>query len=32
MMLILILVTLENLLANTFYKESARPTPAGAAA
>ena len=32
MMLILIVVTLENLLANTFYKESARPTPAGAAA
>jgi hypothetical protein len=34
MMLILLLVTLENLLANTFYKEAPRPTaaPAGAAA
>jgi Aerotolerance regulator N-terminal len=32
MMLIMIVVTLENLLANTFYKESSRPTPAGAAA
>ena len=32
MMLILIIVTLENILANTFYKESARPTPAGASA
>ncbi len=32
MMLILIIVTLENVLANTFYKESPRPTPAGASA
>ncbi|MFO0891852.1 MAG: BatA domain-containing protein [Isosphaeraceae bacterium] len=32
MMLILLVVTLENFLANTFYKESARPNPAGAAA
>jgi hypothetical protein len=32
MILILIIVTLENFLANTFYKESARPNPAGAAA
>jgi hypothetical protein len=32
MMLILIVVTLENFLANTFYKESPRPSPAGAAA
>jgi hypothetical protein len=32
MMLILLIVTLENFLANTFYKESARPAPAGAAA
>jgi hypothetical protein len=32
MMLILILVTLENFLANTFYKESARPSAAGSAA
>ncbi len=32
MMLILIIVTLENLLANTFYKESPRPPPAGASA
>jgi hypothetical protein len=32
MMLILIIVTLENLLANTFYKESSRPAPAGASA
>jgi hypothetical protein len=32
MMLILIIVTLENLLANTFYKESARPAAAGAGA
>jgi hypothetical protein len=32
MMLILLLVTLENLLANTFYKEAPRPAPAGAAA
>ncbi len=31
MMLILLVVTLENFLANTFYKESARPAPAGAA-
>ena len=32
MILIMIIVTLENLLANTFYKESPRPSPAGAAA
>ncbi len=32
MMLILIIVTLENLLANTFYKEPPRPTPAGVSA
>ena len=32
MMLILIVVTLENLLANTFYKESPRPAPAVAPA
>ena len=32
MMLILIIVTLENFLANTFYKESPRPTAAGASA
>jgi hypothetical protein len=32
MMLILIIVTLENFLANTFYKETARPATAGAAA
>jgi len=32
MMLILIIVTLENLLANTFYKESPRPSPAGVSA
>jgi len=32
MMLILIIVTLENFLANTFYKESPRPSPAGASA
>ncbi len=32
MMLILIIVTLENLLANTFYKESPRPPAAGASA
>jgi hypothetical protein len=32
MMLIMILVTLENLLANTFYKEAPRSAPAGAAA
>jgi hypothetical protein len=32
MMLILIIVTLENLLANTFYKESPRPAPAGTSA
>lgn len=30
MMLILIIVTLENFLANTFYRESARPDPVGA--
>jgi hypothetical protein len=30
MMLILFVVTLENFLANTFYKESPRPNPAGA--
>ena len=32
MILILIVVTLENVLANTFYKESPRPATAGAAA
>ena len=32
MMLIMIIVTLENLLANTFYKEAGRPAPASAAA
>jgi hypothetical protein len=32
MMLILIVVTLENFLANTFYKEAPQPTPARAAA
>lgn len=32
MMLIMIVVTLENLLANTFYKETPRTTPAGASA
>ena len=32
MMLIMIVVTLENFLANTFYKESPRSSPAGAAA
>jgi hypothetical protein len=32
MIVIMIVVTLENLLANTFYKESPRPAPAGAAA
>ena len=32
MMLIMIIVTLENLLANTFYKETGRPAPASAAA
>ncbi len=32
MMLIMIIVTLENLLANTFYKETGRPSPASAAA
>jgi hypothetical protein len=32
MMLILIIVTLENLLANTFYKEAPRPVAAGASA
>ncbi len=32
MMLIMIIVTLENLLANTFYKESGRPAPAGSSA
>jgi hypothetical protein len=32
MMLIMIVVTLENVLANTFYKESPRPSSAGAAA
>ena len=32
MMLILIVVTLENFLANTFYKESARPNAAAATA
>jgi len=32
MLLIMIIVTLENLLANTFYKETARPSPATAAA
>ena len=32
MMLILIIVTLENFLANTFYKESPKPAAAGASA
>jgi hypothetical protein len=32
MMLILLVVTLENFLANTFYKDAPRPAPAGATA
>jgi hypothetical protein len=32
MMIILIIVTLENFIANTFYRESARPSGAGASA